>query len=298
MPKKKEYTLYTFKELSEKAQQKAIEDFRDDPTNTWDDDDGDMLTETFEQDLQDHFGLGRMKVGWSLGYCQGDGVCFWGPVTVSEFLEREKEEKQFEMLLKMAQEGLVSVKITREGRDCHYNSMDVEIESFATEENFQPEDLREKISEWNDLKRRAIHDWEVEKLKVLDKNRAPIVEWERNVKEYERHMAQGPRAWSPRIQDPGPKPEPLRFPYPSEPVIPVPDWLLEVKQKAEAGLKELERQVTNFQGYLQERIQEISQELEKNGYAEMEYHRTDEYITELLENRDFEYLKTGERWDQ
>ena len=299
MPKKKEYILYTFNELSKKAQQKAIEDFKGDPELTWDDADSDMLTETFEQDLQDHFGLGRMKVGWSLGYCQGDGVCFWGPVTISEFLEREKEEKRFEKLLKVAQEGLVSAKITHKDRSCHYNSMEVEIDHYVREEDLYPTELRDEISKWEREKGRVIRKWEEESREIRFQSTAPVREWEARLREYEKHKQHGgPRAWSPRIQHPGPEPQPLALPLPPEPVIPVPEWLSEVYVKTEADVKELERQVTEFKDYLEERIKEISRELEENGYKEMEYHRSDEYITEVLENRDYEYLKTGERWDK
>ena len=105
--------IYTFKELSPEAKNQAIEDARDDPKFTWDDGDSQMLTESFEQDIDDHYGLGDdMKVFWSLSYSQGDGVCFEGPVDVGKFIETETMKKRFGLVV-----DKISVKITHHG---HY----------------------------------------------------------------------------------------------------------------------------------------------------------------------------------
>lgn len=296
MPRKEEFDVFTFDELSPKAKKRAIEDFRDDPELTWDDTDSDMLTETFEQDLKDHYGLGDLKVGWSLSYCQGDGVCFSGTVTIPEFLEREKEEKQFARVLRLAEEGSISAKISHESRYCYPTSMDIEIQNFSREEELIPKDLRKRVDEWENWREEILDKWRREREAVVEKNWAPVRAWEDAVESFGRKIAQGPREWTPR--GPGQKPEPLKNPLPPEPVILVPEWVKEAREKAEADYLVIENEIKEFEKYLGERIEEIAREMEKNGYDEMDYHRKDEYITEILENNDWEYLKTGERWER
>jgi len=203
MPRKFEVELFTFDELSKKAKERAVKDFGDDPENTWDDDDAHMLTELFETDLKDHYGLGNLKAWWSLGYCQGDGVCFEGSVDIPGFIKAEKQEKRFQKIIGLAEEGLLFITIKNRGRSCHYNSMEIEVDFRGDDES------------------------------------------------------SGPRDWSPR-----------------------------------GG-----QSVSDFEEYLKDRVEEISQEMEKAGYKEIEYHRSNEYIEEILENRDWEYTKSGERWE-
>lgn len=212
MPRKFEIELFSFDELSKKAKERAIKDFADDPEKTWDQDDSERLTEMFENDLEDHYGLGKFEVYWSLGYCQGDGVCFKGTVDIPKFIKTEKQEKKFQKIIWLDEQGAISVKISNRNRSCHYNSMEFDIDyPGAREGDLGP---------------------------------------------------QGPREWSPRDVSP-------------------------------EGLDKL---VEEFVEYLKDRVQEISQEMEKAGYEEIEYHRSDDYVTEILENRDYEYTKDGERW--
>jgi hypothetical protein len=211
MPRKFEVELFTFDELSKKAKARAIKDFADDPEKTWDYDDSERLTEMFEEDLKEHYGLGKLEVNWSLGYCQGDGVCFHGTVDIPKFIKAEKQMKKFQKVVWLDGQGLISAQITnRERQYCHYNSMAVEID-FRGGEEVGPK---------------------------------------------------GPREWSPRAEP-----------------------------------EDLEKLVVEFEEYLKERVKEISREMEKSGYEEIEYHRSDDYISELLESRDYyEYTKDGERW--
>jgi len=293
MPRKHEFTLYTFNELSSKAKERAIRDFRDDPDLTWDESDSQWLTEMFEQDLADHYGLGDMKVGWGLSYTQGDGVCFSGSVNIESFIKAEKAEKRFERVIKLAQDGLIGAKIVHRGRDCHWNSMDTEVELYLKEEDLVPEDLLSKMREWQGERDKIDLEWMRARDRVRDMNMAPIREW---TKQVERHSkpSDDPREWSPR--EPGPKPAPLNFPEPPKPEIIVPDWYKEAEVQQEREYKKVEAEVGEFKEYLEERIQDISREMEKTGYGEIEYQKTDEYIIEVLENRDWEYLKNGELW--
>ena len=74
--RKRQKRAYRFEELSEAAKETAREWFRE--AHEWDSSDSDMLTEQFQQDLESQYGMSGMKVWWSLGSCQGDGVAFEG----------------------------------------------------------------------------------------------------------------------------------------------------------------------------------------------------------------------------
>ncbi len=73
---------YRFEELNKAAKEAAREWFR--KVYEWDSYDSDMLTEQFEQDLESQYGMSGMKVWWSLGSCQGDGVAFEGEPNIEE----------------------------------------------------------------------------------------------------------------------------------------------------------------------------------------------------------------------
>ena len=64
--------IYTFAELSQEAKDKVCNNWE------WDDNDSSMLTELFEEDLNNHYMFKGAKVYWSLSSCQGDGVSFTG----------------------------------------------------------------------------------------------------------------------------------------------------------------------------------------------------------------------------
>lgn len=299
--REKKLRIYTFDELPPKAKKRAIEDVRDDPELTWDQTDSEMLTETFEQDLDDHYGLGEdMEASWSLGYSQGDGVCFKGSVDVRKFIETEKAEGRFGALI-----NRIGARITHDGRYCHWNSMDVEIGTYAVEEDVaRPEDLK-RVEEWEDERHEIMERWRADYAKAKEESLAPVREWEERKARREAEIAhwrarrgRGPKAWLPGEPAPfdEPKPAPLSMPVPPEPGITEPPDVEAARTRVQNAWKALEELTEEFRTYLDERIKEISREMEKNGYEEIEYHSSDEYITEMLENRDWEFLEDGRRY--
>lgn len=298
--REKRLRIYSFKELSPKAKKRAVEDVRNDPEMTWDQADSEMLTETFEQDLDDHYGLGDgMEANWSLGYSQGDGVCFKGNVDVGKFITTEKIEGRFGPLV-----DRIGVKVTHDGRYCHWNSMDVEVETYATEEDLARKEDLELIGEWEDERHEKMERWRMEYAKAREESLAPVREWEERKarreaewKRFEARRGRGPKAWLPGAPAPfdEPKPAPLPIPLPPEPVIIGPPDVEAARTRVANAWKEFEELVAAFTAHLEDRIKEISREMEKNGYEEIEYHSGDEYITEMLENRDWEYLEDGRR---
>lgn len=62
--------VYEYEELSEKAREKARENY-----GSFDSGDADVLNDCFIEELKE-FGYKDVDISWRLGYCQGDGVIF------------------------------------------------------------------------------------------------------------------------------------------------------------------------------------------------------------------------------
>lgn len=286
-PEKK--TVFLFKELSEEAKEKAIEQARESGQFTFDD--PDFLTDLFVRDLEDHYQLGTMKVYWSLGYCQGDGVCFDGKVDVDRFLVAENMEKKFGTLI-----GRVSARIHKRGRSCHSNSMDVEVEVVVPGwEEFLSEEARDRRDKWE----RLVYERRREQQGAREYRDAPIHQWERAVEAWRSGRRAAVRLpakqdWTPREpKGPGPRPAPLDIPIP--PDLDEPEELVVDRLDAEKAMAELDRKANQFEEWLRERVASISSEMENTGYSEIEYHTSDENLTERLLDEFWTYEEDGTR---
>ncbi len=192
--------LRFFDELSQQAKEFAVENERN-SGRRFDDDDAAFLTEDFQNQLAEK-GFEVVKVFWSLGYCQGDGVAFYGRVYTDDLKAKDlNSRKLIERLEKAGDE--ISIEITgANGWYHHRNSMTVEIDF---ENELEEDDL----------------------------------------------------------------PARLKIALPA--------------------LRE------EFEEYLSEKVKEISDELEKSGYAEIDYHYQDETIGRDLSERENLYQKDGTR---
>lgn len=187
-----------FSELNQTAQEFAVEKERE-SGNRFTDDDAVFLTEDFQQQLAEK-GFSSVEVFWSLGYCQGDGVAFYGRVYTDDLKAKDSNAKLLIERLEKAGEE-ISIEITgANGWYHHRNSMTLEID-FESETD--EEDL------------------------------------------------------------------------PSRYKIALPVWREELE------------------GYLSEKIREISSELEKSGYNEIDYRHSDEIICQELNEREDLYEKDG-----
>jgi hypothetical protein len=149
---KREVTLYSIGELSEKVREKAIKRLREQGFGRVD---PDFLTELFSEKLKD-YGLPHdpKKIQWSLGYSQGDGVAFEGWVDVDAYLtaaeqlalpgapkismrKRWGERRPDRELLERAD---VEIKIAHHGRYTHARSMDVEYDFHGIEAETREEE--------------------------------------------------------------------------------------------------------------------------------------------------------------
>lgn len=118
--------LRFFSELNGEAQEFAVSCERDNPAR-FDWDDAEFLTEDFKAQLT-VFGFEETEVYWNLGYCQGDGVAFYGRVYPESLKEKDCQAKRLIDALEAAGDELY-IEITGERAHYHHwNSMTVEIE--------------------------------------------------------------------------------------------------------------------------------------------------------------------------
>ncbi len=192
--------LRFFSELCREAQDFAVSQERD-SSDRFDWDDAEFLTEDFKTQLAE-YGFSELKVYWSLGYCQGDGVAFYGRVYAESLREKDSKAKRLIDALQTASDALYIEITGASGHYHHWNSMTVEIE-FENETDDEDLPARLKIAR-------------------------PVLR------------------------------------------------------------EELEE-------YLGERVKEISRELEKSGYAEIEYRYNETTIREELREREHLYEKDGAR---
>lgn len=212
LARKRPKGLRFFVELCEEAKESAIENERN-SGRRFDDDDAAFLTEDFKYQLAEK-GFEAVKVFWSLSYCQGDGVAFYGRVDANDLKAKDKNAKKLIERLEKAGEE-ISIEITGAGGWYHHrNSMTVEVDF---ENEMDDEDLPARLK------------------------------------------------------------------------IALPVWREE------------------FENYLAEKVKEMSGELEKLGYAEIDYRHADETIRQDLSERENLYAKCGklamsefefERWKE
>lgn len=87
MPTTLEIVAYTFDELLDHAKEKARAWFRDTVISS------DSIMEHYRYTLGE-LGYPTSDISFSLGYCQGDGMAFFGPVDLPQFLTRRLEAER------------------------------------------------------------------------------------------------------------------------------------------------------------------------------------------------------------
>lgn len=150
--------LYKFEELSKEAKERAIEQWREKGYD-FDDNDAQFLTEDFKEILKER-GFYDPKVYWSLGYCQGDGVCFEGAIEPSELFK----QKGFGRFKELAEH--IGIRVRSDGRMCHSNSMDLEVEYTSSYADFIDRDI------W-----RAIEEFEYQQSQIKRGRKQGAFEW-------------------------------------------------------------------------------------------------------------------------
>ena len=127
-----EFKVYYFEELSEGAKKKAIEDYR--RRGTWEQWDSEDLSGYFKERLMEYGFYNDVEVEFSLGYCQGDGVAFYGEIDFSMWLKNHQDhftKKELKRLEWLNYEFGIELSTTRNFLSyhySHYNTMDINVE--------------------------------------------------------------------------------------------------------------------------------------------------------------------------
>jgi len=147
--KKRPKGLRFFDELNQKAQEFAVSEEQN-GGERFDWDDAQFLTEDFKEQLRTR-GFSDVEVYWSLGYCQGDGVAFYGRVWAQDLKERDEQAKTLIESLEKAGDD-ISIEITgASGHYHHWNSMTVEVEfDSELEDDELPSRLKIARPVWRD----------------------------------------------------------------------------------------------------------------------------------------------------
>jgi hypothetical protein len=126
-----EFKVYYFEELNEEAKKKAIEDFR--RRGTWKQWDNENLSKYFKERLREYGFYNDVQIEFSLGYCQGDGVAFYGEIYFSKWLKNHQDhftKKELKRLEWLNNVFGIEVSTTRNSYGyhySHYNTMDIEV---------------------------------------------------------------------------------------------------------------------------------------------------------------------------
>jgi hypothetical protein len=122
----KTINLYTFSELPETVQEKLIKAEYDSSIDVL----NDQVSEYFNEKAQERFGP-DLKVYYSLGHCQGDGVAFEGEISLDTLLSDSSDYKDSfnrdELRLLNKCKDCISINVKNELRYYHYNSFRVDL---------------------------------------------------------------------------------------------------------------------------------------------------------------------------
>jgi hypothetical protein len=122
----KTINLYTFSELPETVQEKLIKSEHDNSSDLI----NDQVSEYFNEKAQERFGP-DLKVYYSLGHCQGDGVAFEGEINLDTLLSDSSDYRDSfnrnELRLLNKCKDCISINVTHRGRYYHENSFDVDL---------------------------------------------------------------------------------------------------------------------------------------------------------------------------
>jgi len=123
----KTINLYTFLELSQEVQEKLIKAEYDNSIYAL----NDQVSEYFNEKAKERFGP-DLKVYYSLGHCQGDGVAFEGGISLDTLLNDSSDYKDTfnrnELRLLNKCKDCISINVKNELRYYHYNSFRVDLE--------------------------------------------------------------------------------------------------------------------------------------------------------------------------
>lgn len=155
------YEVYDYAELSEKAKEKAKQWYIDDVCRA------DIFTEDIGNMLSEDFPESELKVQYSLGYCQGDGLNIYGKLYLCDMLHRiefkgyTEKEKKFIQWLFTKWNKYFSVKIPENHRYCYCIADQIDIR-YDLEYDLEYDHIR-------DINYEAIRKFEIDVIDYFEK---------------------------------------------------------------------------------------------------------------------------------
>jgi hypothetical protein len=142
--------LYDIKELKKDARDKAIEYLR---THEYFGVDSRAIEAAFVTVLNE-YGLPTDNIEFSLGWCQGDGVAFYGDIDLKKLLKRTGQYDRWAYLLRRYDLSATSTRNSFGNHYSHYNTMDVYLERES--EYLQQRDRAEGKELWDHVKETVV----------------------------------------------------------------------------------------------------------------------------------------------
>lgn len=158
----REIKLFNFSELSKEAQAKAIEDWRNNG-NAFDNCSADILTDKFREELKSYGFDDDVRVEWSLSYCQGDGVAFYGSIDLEKVLPNHVDDftkDELRRLYWLNKEFGVRIETVRNSygyRYSHANTMDIDLYCDYRTDYRQTEQYDEVLQKLEEVVLNDIH---------------------------------------------------------------------------------------------------------------------------------------------
>lgn len=116
---------YNYSELSKEAKEVAKDQYKDTCREPY------MFSEDLVEDLHVTYGLFNLKTYYSLGYCQGDGLCLEGKIDDSEIFNNPLFRKialkgLVGKQIQLAEDGIAGAAFNHNGRYYYAKSTNVE----------------------------------------------------------------------------------------------------------------------------------------------------------------------------
>ena len=128
MPQLRTIKVYKITELEGNARERANYSIRE-HIQSWQNDD---LEEEVFKPVLEAWGFPTEQIEWSLGYCQGDGMAFYGTVDLMVFIKKMKCQGNYRAYLRKNEAEATISRNSFGNHYSHWNTMDVELLTHAS----------------------------------------------------------------------------------------------------------------------------------------------------------------------
>lgn len=138
--------LYTYEELSEKAQKKVIEKMQEDDNflmYDW----YSFVYDDFKDRMYQEYSCTVDDIFFSGFWSQGDGASFTGSISIKDYIEKTAQKSKYRNLSKYLEEFEPYVSIRQQGNYCHENTMYFDDHLFLEGTEKQSNQLYELMDE-------------------------------------------------------------------------------------------------------------------------------------------------------